>query len=501
VHKRWLWLTRRFRLLEKKRGSRRTVSPAAAIVLEAGFFGALFLVGATGTALFAVSSVTASWPTASLFPEVSFHQVTAEVISARLESLDEEGRPVAWRPQVQLRYPAPGNKNVRGDPATQGEDRFLTAWTYEGTEEYLTDKEAVALALAAWEPGQTVTAYYDPRDPSRITTSIGSRLVFWLTLMVAASFAAIGGAGFVLVVRNVGASAERLAALAGAADSGRAPDEKGADPASNETGADADPIAESPGLPTLASFRDSPGVRLAYRLPAATHPGWSLVAWFSFCLVWNALVVVFVVVALDRHVRGRPDWLLSLVSAAAVGIGLWSIYLAFRRLLLATGIGPTTMEVSEHPVLLGGAATLVVAQYGQLTIRDMRARVECHEIATYEQGTNVRTERVKVFEEELLSREELTVSHRAPWEGEMDLRLPATAMHSLQTAHNGIAWSVVVEGVAVGWSAFERRFPIIVYPAEMIENARGESAAAAARRNESTEGVGSFFRPSRKPGG
>jgi hypothetical protein len=37
-------------------------------------------------------------------------------------------------------------------------------------------------------------------------------------------------------------------------------------------------------------------------------------------------------------------------------------------------------------------------------------------------------------------------------------------MHSFKSAHNEIAWKLLVKGSPVRWPEFERSFPVIVYP-------------------------------------
>ncbi len=103
---------------------------------------------------------------------------------------------------------------------------------------------------------------------------------FWLMVLVMVSFTLIGGSGVVYTVLQVGTSAERRSAIALRA-------------------ADIDLISDAlssqrefPTIPRDANLTNSPGIRLAYRLPV-THPGpWILFAATAFFLVWNSITAV-----------------------------------------------------------------------------------------------------------------------------------------------------------------------------------------------------------------
>jgi hypothetical protein len=183
-----------------------------------------------------------------------------------------------------------------------------------------------------------------------------------------------------------------------------------------------------------------------------------------FCLVWNVLATLFVVVAVNKHLSGRPDWLLTIVTIPSVVVGLWSIYFAARRLLVAAGIGPTSVEISDHPLRPGGTYDIFLTQLGHLTVRSLAARLVCEEAATFRQGTNVRTETCRVFDVELFRREEIRVEPGMPFEHEDRFTVPACCMHSFHSENNAVGWALVVEGDPVGWSRFQRRFPVVVHP-------------------------------------
>jgi hypothetical protein len=56
-------------------------------------------------------------------------------------------------------------------------------------------------------------------------------------------------------------------------------------------------------------------------------------------------------------------------------------------------------------------------------------------------------------------------------------------MHSFHAAHSSVSWKLVVRGEAAGWPAFERGFPVVVYPGEATMHLElGSNVARAAQR-------------------
>ena len=116
---------------------------------------------------------------------------------------------------------------------------------------------------------------------------------FWLMVIVMISFMLIGGTGVIYTVLQVGTSAERRSAMARRA-------------ADIELISEALPSRrEYPTVPRDANLTNSPGIRLAYRLPV-THGGpWVLFAATAFFLVWNGIATVLVLVAFKSHLSAH----------------------------------------------------------------------------------------------------------------------------------------------------------------------------------------------------
>jgi len=275
---------------------------------------------------------------------------------------------------------------------------------------------------------------------------------FWVMVLVLGSFILLGGGGLIWTVLNVRASAERRSALAkkaakidltGRTDRARRP---------------------LPCVPSQANLTNSPGVKLRYRLPVVQSPAWRLVFATMFCLVWNVSAVVLVVYATNSFLARDPEWFLTFFTVPFLVIGGCSVYDLVRQIVIHTGIGPTNLEISFHPLRRGGKYDVYVSQAGRLSMRTLALNLVCEEAATYRQGTDVRTEQKRVFDRQVFRKTEFSIDPGIPFEHECSFDIPHDAMHSFQSEHNAINWKLVISGQADAWPPYERSFPIIVHP-------------------------------------
>ena len=208
----------------------------------------------------------------------------------------------------------------------------------------------------------------------------------WLVGIVLASLIFIGAGGFVYTLLLVGTTAERRSALA-------------------KRASNIDLLAEAlpsprffPNVPRDVNLTNSPGIKLAYRLPITRSPSWKLFTVGLFSLLWNAMVSVLIVLAVGKHLIAEPDWYLTLLVVPFAAIGMLSLYYWLRLLLLATAIGPTSLEISDHPIYPGHWYRVYLTQAGRLRVKSLTLMLVCDEEATYRQGTDTRTERRRVYE-------------------------------------------------------------------------------------------------------
>jgi hypothetical protein len=238
-----------------------------------------------------------------------------------------------------------------------------------------------------------------------------------------------------------------------------------------------------PAVPSYTAVTDSPGVRLAYRLPLDAASGWMSVTMAAVCIIWNTLVVLFVYRVYQQHVSGDPSrWLLTWLIVPFVLAGGWTLVALVRQILLEIIIGTTRVEVSAHPFYPGGTFQGFVSQTGRLHVRWFQVQVVCEEQAIYQQGTDTRRTSSRVYRATTFSQRKFDITPQQAFEAVFDFTIPETAMHSFVSGHNGVIWTIVVRGRMRRWGDFERRFPIYVYPVRVSEPVAYEPLVAAAGR-------------------
>jgi hypothetical protein len=432
-------LARSFRYYEKKRGNRRTGSPALASAGEAVFFGVLLALGCGGLILLFVTLVVPQWRVNVQFIERSCKVCDKEIKETR----DKNG--TRYSPKIKIEYEVGVETN-----RTWAYDIQNTAFARRE------DAQAVLDQFALYDKAKDnlYPCWYNPAVPGEAVLVRGYRSWIWLVFPVPIAFVLIGAGGLIYAFLHWGKSAERRAAM-------------------TQRAQDRDLFAavgrgdrKYPFVPQGAGVTNSPGTRLRFRLPVARPVGWALFGAMAFCLVWNACVAVAMVWAARGFMEGKPDWVFAILIVPFLLIGGGSIFFLIRRLLIATGIGATLVEISGHPLHPGAQYRLFLSQAGSLSMNALRASLVCAESAAYRQGTNTRTETQEVYRQELLRREAFQIKRGRPFETEFDVNVPSDAMHSFVAEHNQVGWTLVVEGDVADWPNFHRAFTVIVQPGD-----------------------------------
>jgi hypothetical protein len=423
-------LARNFRFCEKKRGHRRTGSRAFARAGEAIFFAVLFFAGCAGVVAGIVLLVVPEWRVNHGFVE--------HICTIKGKRIDEkkEDSGTLYRPLIKIEYQVHGVTYVPE--------------TYDVHQAYTSEREEAQAALDRFQERQQ-TCWYDPANPGRAVLVRGYQWWIWLVFIVPVSFIIIGAGGLGYAVVHWGKSAECRAARARQATTARMPGPGG-------------PAAPLANVPDGSDIESSPGTRLAFRLPLTHSPAWALFGLLLAAILWNGTVAVFAVPAVANHVEGQPDWMLSLFVAVCLAGGIALLGCFVRQLLVTTGIGPTLVEISAHPLRPGAQYQLFVSQSGRLKMNSLEVALVCEEEATFRQGTNTRTETREVFRQPVLRREAFEIYQGEPFESECVLSVPGGVMHSFKAAHNEIQWKLVVHGDAANWAGSLRSFPVVVHP-------------------------------------
>lgn len=429
-------MPREFRFYGKKRGQRRTGSNKLGRRALGLFFAVFLLVGFASLSIILSQLTVPEWRVNHEYREASCRLLAKQAQASPADASRS-------RPGFQIQYEVGKQSYSRWAP-------------YEVTGAYSSDRKQVEDVLRQFHIGQSYPCWYDPRDPETVVLSRGYTWFAWLMLLLPGAFITIGGGGLAITLLRWDKSTERLAAM-----THNVPAREIFEPM-------LEPRARFPGAPDDADLVNSPGVVLRYRLPT-TSASWTLLATLAFCVFWNGIVAIFLVIAMRGFQDGKPEWFLTLFLIPFVAVGIGAICVLARQLLVATGVGPTTVEIAEHPLAPGQATEVYLSQTGRLTVNRLRVLFVCEESAIFRQGTNTRTAVRRVHEQEVYRREGFEIHQGMPFEARFTIETPQLAMHSFVAPHNRIDWKLIVCGDVRRWPDFERAYPIVVYPQAAVE--------------------------------
>ncbi len=426
------------RFFGKKRGHRRTGSRAWGVVGDGLFHGAFLLAGLFFGGLLLAGVAAPEWRVNHAFRETRGTIIAKGL--ARVSIADPPGSVATqWRPCLRLRYAADG--------------AMREAWSRGTNAEGFAQRSKALERLDAWRLEAEVPCWYDPAAPETVVLERGYN--WWLlllSLLLPGALVVIGATGLVRSLRVWGKSEEHRAASAGLSEL--------LDPL-------AQPSPAAPGYPAVPAWDDlvnSPGTFLRHRLPIESPENWALVGIGLFALLWNAVVAVLAVGAGIDLLGGRRDWWLLGLLVPFVAVGIGAIALFVRNLVLATAIGPTQLEISDHPLLPGGRYDIWFSQGGSGALRSLELSLELEEQATFRQGTDTRSEQLVVWRVVPARFQDVRPDADSRFETRVTVDVPADAMHSFTSPHNAVRWKLVVRGVPERWPAFVRTFPVVVLP-------------------------------------
>ena len=242
-------------------------------------------------------------------------------------------------------------------------------------------------------------------------------------------------------------------------------------------------------LPTVPRDRPlpQPGKVLPFRIVASPRNVWGLVsAAISSTIsvsISSILVLIFLTPWITESYLGHqinelsesitPPELVGIPSQPWLAGGLllvflpvagWSIYHFFRQLIKLTGIGLSSVELSNYPLKPGTSCKLFLSQTGRVRLQALNVELICEEQVTYNQGTDIRTEKAIVFSEQLLRQRGISLTSGNAFETELEFKVPASAMHSFKSNNNRIQWKIIVTAKAKKWPRLTRTFRILVFP-------------------------------------
>jgi hypothetical protein len=425
----------------KKRGHRRTGSRAWGSLGEALFFGFFLVMGSLFLLGLLNIVVVPEWRVNHEFVHTEGTVLESLIAEKQAEAIGgDPADPPLYRPEIIIEYRA-------GDTTYVGPAYDIH---FDTGREYSADRVAQVAVRDEFVKGETISVWYDPAER-------GYTWMLWLLLLLPVAFIVVGGIGLVLTLFRWGKSIEHHVATTQMA--------RRLNPLKEAEGN----VVELPYVPQDSNLTNSPGTRLKYRLPIDLSRGWRLLAILAACVFWNSIVTVFAVMAVNSHLEGRSEWVLTVFVVLFAAVGLTMIFYFVRELLVVTGVGPTQLEISDHPLLPGKTYRVYVFQGGRLTINSFELSLVCDEVATYRQGTDMRTELARVYSQQILRREQVELLPQAAFEDQCDFAIPSECMHSFKAEHNEVRWRLAVRGDIAGWPPFERSFPVVVCPSLSVK--------------------------------
>ena len=421
-----------FRLYHKRRGGRRTGSETARAVGHGLWLASCFTLGVIAEALIVTLFIFPDWRVNHEFlPTTGVARDTFVIEETR-------GQNVVYRPIVQTEY------EVRGTTYSRGAyDVHSTAYS---------SREKAENALKRFEIGKTIPCWYDSEQPSVVVVVRGHAWWVWLLIWLPAPFMAVGLLGMVFAALDWGRSDEWKSAAATAAAQS---------PFFQELTGRHEAL---PSVPRATDLAESPGVRLACRLPGVAAPFWRLFASAMIGILWNVAASICLVEALTRAFRDRFDLLLLAFALLLMSAGAYLAYDVARKIVAAMRAGSTVIEVDSPWLAPGKPTRAYVSQSGHLRLEYIEVWIACEEVAVYRQGTDSRREVRRVFQSRQFHAEGIEIQPSIPYEIDFAILAPADSMHSFRSTHNSVQWSVEVYCKHADGSMTVRAFPLIVAP-------------------------------------
>ncbi|MFI5456789.1 MAG: DUF3592 domain-containing protein [Isosphaerales bacterium] len=411
------------------------------------FFGLFFLAGCGSLVMLVWGFLLLDWRANNRYLPNSCVVLDRRLAKEMSDPPPEGGRggPV-YHPEIKIRYEVGGRK--------------YEVWTYDAIHMWYPNRAGQQAIVDSFQVGATCPCWYDPDRPDKAILVRRYTVAPYVLLVVPVGFLLIGGIGISITWKNRRKTAQ----------------ERGLERALRAGGGALSAGPDRSTVPAL-DLSQSPGTTLPYRLPTSTRPVRNVLGCLFFTLVWNGIAAPFIVNMIGSRLgaswaKPGPPWpielLIILFALAGVSVAVFFIYFCIAELLVAIGVGPTTVEISHHPLEPGVHFEVFLAQGARRTMKMISLRVVCvcEEEATRSGGESARTETRRVYAEEILARDRFELRPTLPLEARAELRLPRGAMHSFLAVHNQVRWKLVVRGDVAGWPNFEREFPIVVQPSK-----------------------------------
>lgn len=190
-----------------------------------------------------------------------------------------------------------------------------------------------------------------------------------------------------------------------------------------------------------------------------------LVGALFFATFWNGIVSIFVYQAVQSHLRGNPEWFLTIFMVPFVLVGLVAVGFVFRQLLVL--FNPRVqLIVSSATVTPGEEFEIAWDLVGRVSkVKQLSITFEGREEATYTRGTNTVTDKNTFATFDVTDTDDPIAIDT----GRALLTLPPGAVHSFEASNNKIVWTIKVHGEIRYWPDIDSEYTVVVHPIDPEE--------------------------------
>lgn len=159
------------------------------------------------------------------------------------------------------------------------------------------------------------------------------------------------------------------------------------------------------------------------------------------------------------------------IPVSCCGIGgsltlLGGIWVLVSNLMVRSKIHSAAVIIEKWPLRLGERFNVEYEQQAKRSMKIDRVtlKLNCQEWVRYKQGTNTRTDKKDVYEQEVVLLESGEVPANWRLTGSAQLTIPAERMHSIDFSNNKIKWTLKLKTEITAWPDYEAEFKLDVAP-------------------------------------
>lgn len=203
-----------------------------------------------------------------------------------------------------------------------------------------------------------------------------------------------------------------------------------------------------------------PDERGPIELKASSTPLGKFIGITFLAMFWNGITGVFVWKVIESWMQGNGEGCLTVFVIPFALIGLLLIYGVFYQFLVLFNPRPV-LQLSSGLISPGDSIDIAWRWNGRVSVlSSVKMVLKGTEEATYRRGTTTQTDRSTFLELEIVN----TTEAYQMKEGRARIRIPDDTMHSFESSHNKIVWTLHVGGDIKRWPDVNQDFTLRVSP-------------------------------------